>query len=156
MVPRGASLEASADRLTSGIATDTGVQSQMTEPQICPSTTGKTRNAQIIGFIGADGVVANIPTPIPLTEEMRDSIGPQPERIFRLAGPCIQSKCANWENQACALIDRMRQQVERLQLATEPAGKLPRCAIRSACVWWRQTGPEACRVCPHVIYNPSP
>jgi hypothetical protein len=103
----------------------------MTEPQICPSTTGKTRNAQIIGFIGADGVVANIPTPIPLTEEMRDSIGPQPERIFRLAGPCIQSKCANWENQACALIDRMRQQVERLQLATEPAGKLPRCAIRS-------------------------
>jgi hypothetical protein len=99
--------------------------------------------------------VANITTPIPLTDEMRGSIGPQPERIFRLAGPCIQSKCANWENQACALIDRMRQEVER-QIAAEPVGKLPRCAIRSTCVWWRQTGPEACRVCPHVIYNPSP
>ena len=128
----------------------------MTEQQICPSATGETPGAQIIGFIGADGVVANIPTPIPLTDEMSGSIGPQPERIFRLAGPCIQSKCANWENQACGLIGRMRQEVDRRQLATEPDDKLPRCAIRSACVWWRQTGPEACRVCPHVIYNPSP
>ena len=111
----------------------------MTEQQICPSATGETPNSQIIGFIGADGVVANIPTPIPLTDEMRDSIGPQPERIFRLAGPCIQSKCSNWENQACALIGRMREEVDRRQLATEPVGKLPRCAIRSACVWWRQS-----------------
>ena len=59
----------------------------MTEQQICPSVTGKTPDAQIIGFIGADGVVANIPTQIPLTDEMRASIGPQPERIFRLAAP---------------------------------------------------------------------
>ena len=112
----------------------------MTEQQICPSTTGETQNSQIIGFIGADGVVANIPTQIPLTDEMRASIGPQPERIFRLAGPCIQSKCANWENQACALIGRMREEVDRRQVATEPVGKLPRCAIRSACVWWRRPG----------------
>ena len=131
------------------------VQPEMTE-QICPSASGETADAQIIGFIGADGVVANIPTPIPLTDEMRASIGTQPERIFRLAAPCIQSKCANWENQACALIGRMRLEVERRNLAAEPVGKLPRCAIRSTCVWWRQSGPLACRVCPHVIYNPSP
>ena len=128
----------------------------MTEQQICPSATGETPDAQIIGFIGADGVVANIPTAIPLTDEMRGSIGPQPERIFRLAGRCQESKCANWENQACALIGRMRQEVARRHPPTKPVGKLPRCAIRSACVWWRQTGPDACRVCPHVIYNPSP
>jgi hypothetical protein len=132
------------------------MQSQMTEQQICPSATGETPNARIIGFIGPNGVVANIPTPIPLTDGMRGSIGPKPERIFRLAGPCMESKCANWENQACSLIGRMRQEVDRRQLATEPVGRLPRCAIRSSCVWWRQTGPEACRVCPHVIYNPSP
>lgn len=128
----------------------------MTEQQICPSATGENQNAQIIGFIGRNGVVANIPTAIPLTDEMRGSIGPQPERIFRLAAPCMESKCANWENRACGLIGRMRQQVDRRQLATKSVGKLPRCAIRSACVWWRQSGPEACRVCPHVIYNPSP
>jgi hypothetical protein len=91
-----------------------------------------------------------------LTDEMRHSIGSRPERVFRLAGPCSQAKCVNWENQACTLIGRMREEVDRREVATTPAGKLPRCAIRSACVWWRQTGPEACRVCPHVIYNPSP
>ncbi len=128
----------------------------MTEQQICPSATGETADAQIIGFIGTDGVVAKIAPPIPLTEEMRESIGPQPERKFRLAGACVQSKCANWQNQACALIGRMREEVDRLQRPTGPAGKLPPCAIRSACVWWRQTGPEACRVCPYVIYNPQP
>ena len=128
----------------------------MAEQPICPSATGEMPDAQIIGFIGTDGVVANIAPPIPLTEQIRDSIGPQPEGKFRLAGRCMESKCANWEDQACALIGRMRQQVDRLQLAAEPADKLPRCAIRSACVWWRQSGREACRVCPHVIYNPSP
>jgi len=96
------------------------MQSQMTEQQICPSVTGEAPDAQIIGFIGADGVVANIPTQIPLTDEMRASIGPQPERIFRLAAPCTQSKCVNWENQACALIGRMRQQVDQLKRAPAP------------------------------------
>src|SRR3979409_1724612 len=113
----------------------------MTDQQICPSATGETPDAQIIGFIGSDGVVANIPTPIPLTDEMRGSIGPQPERIFRRAGPCMESKCANWKNRACALIGRMRQEVDRRQLATESVGKLPRCAIRSACVSCGTTAP---------------
>jgi hypothetical protein len=128
----------------------------MTEQPICPSAAGDSPEAQIIGFIGKDGVVAKIAPPIPLTAEVRESIGPQPERKFRLAGPCVQSGCANWQDESCALIGRMREQVARLQRATEPVGKLPPCAIRSACVWWRQTGPEACRVCPHVIYNPQP
>lgn len=125
-------------------------------PSICPSTTGSSPDAQIIGFIGADGVVASIPTPIPLTDEMRHSVGPRPERMFRLSGPCVQAKCANWQNEACSLIGRMQQEVDRLGLAADPLGKIPRCAIRPACVWWRQSGPEACRACPHVTYNPSP
>lgn len=127
----------------------------MADQPICPSSTGETPDARIIGFIGADGVVSNIAPPIPLTEEIRDAIGPQPEGKFRLAGRCIKSKCENWQNRECALIGRMRDEVDRRQLATGSTDKLPRCAIRSACVWWRQTGPEACRVCPHVIYNPS-
>jgi hypothetical protein len=120
------------------------------------SVSGEAENPQIIGLIGADGLVANIPTPIPLTNEMRGCIETKPERIFRLAGPCVQSKCANWENQACGLIGRMRQELDRLQIATKSVEKLPRCGIRVACRWWRQRGADACRVCPHVIYNPSP
>lgn len=90
---------------------------------------------------------------------MRGAIGGRPERGFRLAGQCVEARCGNWENQSCALIGRMRRQLdgqlaEELR-AAEPAGRLQRCAIRSGCVWWRQDGPNACRVCAFVIYNPS-
>jgi hypothetical protein len=122
---------------------------------ICPSATGDTPDAKIIGYIGTDGVVGSIAPPIPLTDEVRDAVGPRPERKFRLSGQCVESKCGNWQNQACALIDRMREQVDRLRPSLAEVDKLRPCAIRGACVWWRQTGPQACRVCPFVIYNPS-
>jgi hypothetical protein len=127
----------------------------MAEEKICPSATGDSPDARIIGFVGTDGVVGSIVPPIPLTDEMRDAIGPQPERKFRLAGQCVEAKCANWQNQSCALIGRLRQELDSRLPEADPADKLQRCAIRSACVWWRQNGPEACRVCPLVIYNPS-
>ncbi len=127
----------------------------MSKQRLCPSTISKTRNARIIGFIGADGRVANIPTPIPVTAQIRRSLGPQLERTFRLGGPCAKSKCVNWENQQCGLIGRMREELDERQVAIDPGKKLPRCGIRADCVWWQQSGPEACGVCPHVVYNPS-
>jgi hypothetical protein len=128
----------------------------MTRQNLCPSVTGERDEPTIIGFIGDGGVVANIPTPIPLTADMRASTGPRPERIFRLADTCGQSDCANWQNAQCALIQRMYGEVARRGVAIAgPDAKLPRCGIRADCVWWRQEGPQACRVCPHVIYNPS-
>lgn len=127
----------------------------MAEVSICPSATGESPDARIIGFVGADGAVGSIAPPIPLTDEMRDAIGPRPERKFRLAGQCVEARCANWQDQSCALIGRMRRQIDSLLPETAPADKLQRCAIRSGCVWWRQSGPQACRVCSFVIYNPS-
>jgi hypothetical protein len=127
----------------------------MAERKMCPSTTGDARDAEIIGFIRADGVVASITTPIPLTDEMRDAIGSRPEKKFRLAGKCVESKCGNWQDQACALIGRLRQQLDPLRTEDRLSDKLQRCAIRSTCVWWAQSGPDACRICPFVIYNPS-
>jgi hypothetical protein len=127
----------------------------MAEHRICPSATGESPDARIIGFIGADGVVGSIAPPIPLTDEMRGALAARPERKFRLAGQCVEAKCGNWEHQSCALIGRMRQQIDRLLPEAEPTDTLQRCAIRSACVWWRQDGPQACRVCSFVIYNPS-
>ena len=132
------------------------VQSEAGEHHLCPSSTGDTPNAQIIGFIGKDGIVGAISTPIALTDELRLSVGPQPERMFRIASPCTASECANWENQECGLIGRMRQEFERQRATPETAGPLPRCGIRGTCVWWRQIGPNACQVCPHVVYNPAP
>ena len=90
---------------------------------ICPSATGDTPDAQIIGFIGTDGVVGSIAPPIPLTEEIREAVGPRPESKFRLSGQCVELKCGNWQNQACALIDRMRQQVDRLKPSLAAVGQ---------------------------------
>ncbi|MBK1659379.1 hypothetical protein CKO45_14155 [Paracraurococcus ruber] len=128
----------------------------MTKRMTCPSVTGDPKHEpQIIGFIEANGRVANIPTPIPLTDAMRAAAGPQPERMFRLAGPCRESRCVQWRDAACSLIGRMQETVDRLQLAPDTLASLPRCAIRGTCRWWAQAGPEACRACAHVIYNPG-
>jgi hypothetical protein len=128
----------------------------MAEQDLCPSVTGDSGSEpHIIGFIGANGRVANLLAPIPLTDEVRAAAGPQPERAFRLAGPCVAGGCTHWKNEACSLIGRMRHELRHKHADEPPATKLPRCAIRAACRWWRQDGPEACRVCPDVIYNPS-
>jgi hypothetical protein len=128
----------------------------MAREPVCPSTTGEHPHAKIIGFINRSGEVAPISPPITLTDEMRRSIGPQPERVFRLAGACLGDRCVQWANNECSLIGRMRSDIgSRVALADTP-GALPLCGIRPDCVWWRQDGVDACRVCPHVVFNPSP
>ena len=128
----------------------------MTREPVCPSTTGDAPDARIIGFINASGKVGTIAPPIALTDAMRASLGPQPERVFRLAGRCLSAGCNQWSGTECGLIGRMRADPGVRQAATDAASPLPQCGIRADCVWWRQDGPEACRVCLHVVYNPSP
>ncbi|TDH61427.1 hypothetical protein E2C06_16710 [Dankookia rubra] len=123
---------------------------------LCPSVSGDPRNAPvIIGVVGEGGVVANLPTPIPLTPGMRARIGGTPEARFRLAGPCAERHCAHWKDAACSLIGRMQEAVAGFVEPREPGAAVPRCGIRAACRWWVQLGPEACHTCPHVHYNPS-
>lgn len=104
----------------------------------------------IVGFIGSDGRVAPIPTPIPLTRPMRDALGDRPERIFRLAAPCTGSACAQWNGTGCGLIGSLQ-----ASLAEQPASAVTQCAIRPGCVWFRDAGLDACRICPSVTYNPA-
>jgi hypothetical protein len=126
---------------------------------LCPSSTGRHEgDVQIIGFIGPDGRVANLADPIPFTPEVREAAGPEPERKFRLSAPCSEAKCRNWENSACNLVDRLRAHVGAAlpEVARHQAGtRLAACAIRTDCRWWRQHGPDACTICPVVVYNPS-
>lgn len=128
----------------------------MAREPVCPSTTGDADGARIIGFINRDGSVAPFATPIALTDAMRQSIDDKPEKVFRLAGPCLGAGCRQWSGTECRLIARMRAEIEPQLPAPALADRLPECGIRPGCVWWRQDGPAACRVCPHVIYNPSP
>lgn len=124
---------------------------QQTRHGTCPSAPGDVAGSAIIGFIGRGGHVAPVPTPIPLTPAMRAAAGPQPERVFRLAAPCAADACAQWDGAGCGLIGALR-----ASLANEPPGTVTHCGIRPGCVWFRDAGLEACRVCPSVTYNPSP
>lgn len=121
---------------------------------LCPSATGAADSPVIIGFVGAGGRVANIPTPIPLTEAMRAQIPQRPEAVFRLASPCVQGGCHNWDGR-CTLIGRMADRLDASGQAGPAAHSVQPCAIRPDCVWWRQSGPKACHTCTHVSYNPQ-
>lgn len=116
----------------------------------CPSASGAVPDSMIVGFIGPDGRVAPIPTPIPLTQPMRDTIGSPPERVFRLAAPCTGAACAQWNGAGCGLIGSLQ-----ARLAGQPAAAVTQCAIRPTCVWFRDAGLAACRICPAVTYNPA-
>lgn len=115
----------------------------------CPSASGEAPDSAIIGFIGPSGRVAPIPTPIPLSPALRSTLGTQPERVFRLAAPCTAAACAQWDGEGCGLIGSLR-----ASLAGVPASPVVPCGIRAGCVWFRDAGLEACRVCPSVTYNP--
>lgn len=120
------------------------------EQAICPSVSGDTPDCSIIGFIGHTGHVAPIPTPVPVTPAIRSTLGAQPERQFRFAAPCITAACMQWKGNRCGLIGEMQG-----NLNNEPARPIVRCGIRANCVWFRDSGLEACQVCPSVTYNPS-
>ena len=116
----------------------------------CPSASKDAPDSMIIGYIGRDGRVAAIPTPIPLTHSLRATLGDQPERVFRLAAPCIGADCAQWDGTRCGLIGTLQ-----TALPDEAAGPIVRCGIRAGCVWFRDTGLDACRICPSVTFNPT-
>lgn len=103
-----------------------------------------------MGFIGPTGRVAPIPTLIPLTPDLRATLGDQPERVFRLAAPCAAASCAQWDGTGCGLIGSLRASLK------DAANPVVRCGIRAGCVWFRDAGMDACRICPSVTYNPSP
>ena len=129
---------------------------------LCPSATlagvEPGQPLHISGVVGADGLVTNLRTPLPVDAAMRAELQKHgtPERRFRFAAPCAEGRCGNWTEQGggqCGLIARIRDHVAASDAAPEPAAALPPCAIRADCRWWRQDGPSACAVCPLVTYN---
>ena len=71
--------------------------------------------------------------------------------VFRLSAKCMGGRCANFESDHCALAARI---VEHLEPVVT---RIPPCAIRSECRWWREKGSDACIRCPQIITrNTSP
>ena len=88
--------------------------------------------------------------PQPVTEELLALAFPAtPREVFRFAATCVKGECRHWRSGTdgaegrCSLVERV--------VAQYPEVGLQPCGIRSACRWFAQEGPAACRVCPGVV-----
>jgi hypothetical protein len=112
--------------------------------------------ARVLGVVGgtADNPrVGYLEEPVPASAELLALAGPvQPTEVFRLAAPCVESKCCHFDGHDCRLATRI---VQFLSVASE---SLPACRIRKDCRWFAQERGAACLRCPQVITqncNPS-
>jgi hypothetical protein len=123
----------------------------------CPSATPEMAGSVAFGVAtGAPDElrIRLFERPIACTEEVLASTAPlPPAQVLRFAAPCQEALCSHFDGTNCSLVQRI------VKLLPEVTIDLPRCSIRRECRWFRQEGPESCRVCPQVIssnVNPSP
>jgi hypothetical protein len=114
----------------------------------CPSGQPDMPGARLFGIATGtedDPQIAYLEKTIPITPELLAKTGEvEPQRIFRIAVACQESRCVQWNGTACTLAQRI---VEHLPA---DATALPPCQIRSSCQWFRQEGRQACIRCPLI------
>jgi len=119
-------------------------------PAVCPSARAEP-GATLLGVIGVDGQVAYLKDRLEIDQDFIDLVAKDgvPEERFRFAGTCVEGKCLQWDGKKsrCGVIDG----VVPFLGTGEGDSSLQPCSIRSACRWFRQDGPNACRICPGVI-----
>jgi hypothetical protein len=117
----------------------------------CPSAPGRP-GALLIGVIGRRGSVGYV-NPSPTVDDTFLRLAGESdlplEKRFRFASPCVEGGCAQWTGSRCGVIDEVLGVDE--VIPTPASESLPRCAIRTMCRWFAQSGADACRVCPQVI-----
>jgi hypothetical protein len=115
---------------------------------MCPSARAEP-GAGLLGVVGEDGIMGLLKDPIPIDQSFIDTVsesGLRPEQRFRFTAPCVEERCTQWSGCKCTVIDQVQAQLEPVdEHALRP------CGIRSACRWFVQAGPEACKVCLFVI-----
>ena len=123
----------------------------------CPSNRCKP-GSDLIGIRQDDGTVAILPQPLPVDQHFVDLVSQDaaaPEERFRFSNKCVESGCGQWTGSRCGVIDNVMKMLEAVPVpaATVPgsADTLPPCGIRPTCRWFRQSGPDACKVCPYVL-----
>jgi hypothetical protein len=123
---------------------------------LCPSAQVEWEHSAALGVIGGTAeqpLMVPFATPQPVTDQLLALADPvTPTEVFRFAAPCMGSGCVHFAEGKCRLATRV---VTLLPPVTE---RLPRCAIRLHCRWWRQEGRAACLRCPQVVtanYHPS-
>lgn len=118
---------------------------------LCPSAPA-TEGAQVIGLMGADGVLGYLGTPMTATREFIDlaSRRGEPTERIRFSSPCQEAACLHWRDERCGLSEQLVARNDAAGPVVADDDRLPACAIRARCRWFAQEGVQACRVCPIV------
>jgi hypothetical protein len=123
---------------------------------LCPSARGHPGASVLIGVVGGTPEAPRVtPTEVALdvTPELLEMASPvSPSEVFRFAAKCQGCACPHFSNDACQLA------VRSVEILSEVTDKLPHCAIRPQCRWFRQEGPAICLRCPQIVtdqYRPS-
>jgi hypothetical protein len=118
------------------------------QPILCPSARAEP-GAALIGVVGEDGTVGLLKDPLEIDQAFIDEAsvdGARLEQRFRFTAPCVEDRCSQWDGCKCTVIEQLQ-----TFLTPEDEHSLRPCGIRSACRWFTQAGPDACRVCLFVI-----
>jgi hypothetical protein len=109
----------------------------------------------VIGVLGENGRLGYLRPSITVDEQFIDACEGHgdPETRFRFADRCVENSCEHWSGARCSLIGRLM--TAGRDTGAAQSAELPRCAIRSACKWFSQEGPQACAICPVVVYRPA-
>lgn len=122
----------------------------------CPSGHPDLPDAKVFGIVNAErgGIkVAWLEKPISLTPDLLAMTGDvDPQRVFRIASECQESRCTHFDGKDCNLATRI------VQILPAVVDALPPCQLRASCRWYVQEGKPACFRCPQIIthqYEPT-
>ena len=122
------------------------------EPLLCPSAQPSEPGARVFGVQTTtpdrERRVGYLTETVPVTKDLLALSGEADSaEVLRVAAPCMNGNCMNFEHGACGLAGRVARMLDPV------VGALPRCAIRPSCRWFREQGPAACVRCPQVVTN---
>jgi hypothetical protein len=116
---------------------------------LCPSALPEMPHGRVFGVVGGTATeprLAYLDQATEATEDVLALSGPvKPTEVFRMAAPCVESKCTHFDGKDCRLVTRI------VQILPAVVDALPACSIRKDCRWFEQEGRSACLRCPQVV-----
>lgn len=126
------------------------------ETSWCPSAQPDMNGALLFGVVTETpegSVVGYLNRPLAASGWAKEMAGTlEPTEVFRFAAPCAEGRCVHYSGSECSLAERVTHVPVAIKM------RLPKCAIRPRCRWWKERGIEACRRCPTIItrdYQPT-
>jgi hypothetical protein len=120
------------------------------KPILCPSAQPDMAEARVFGVQTGnpeDGFrVGYLTDAHPVTPDILAASGNVlPTQVLRVAAPCMGSGCKHFDGSQCQLAARVASMLDPV------VSRLPPCAIRPTCRWFRQEGRAACLRCPQIV-----